>query len=89
MNQSETKSQEEQQDYNLPVSIDIDEPEFELENCENEAVIPKEVNAARNREVKQIPDRKPITQTWHGNEVLINNALCETTLSRDLLLLLL
>lgn len=41
-------------------------------------------NEARNKEVRQTPERKPSTQIWQGNELPICRALCETTLSRDL-----
>lgn len=42
---------------------------------------PKEVRAARNRVVRHTPQRKPTTQTWHGKELPICRAFCETTLS--------
>lgn len=45
--------------------------------------LPKEVRAARNKEARQTPQRNPTTQIWHGNELPICRALCETTLSRD------
>lgn len=59
-------------------SIDIDEnktgPKWK---------VPKEVKAARNREVKQTPERNPTTQIWQENELPICSALWETTLSID------
>ena len=61
--------------------------EIPMEMDENEippiAKVPSEVRAARTREVRQIPQRKPTTQIWHGNEFPICRALCETTLSRN------
>lgn len=45
--------------------------------------VPSDVRAARNREVRQTPQRKPTTQIWHENELPICKAFCETTLSRD------
>lgn len=45
--------------------------------------VPKEVKAAKKREVKQTPDRNPTTQIWHENELPICSALWETTLSID------
>jgi hypothetical protein len=43
---------------------------------------PKEVRAARKREVRQTPQRKPTTQIWQGKELPICRAFCETTLSK-------
>jgi len=43
---------------------------------------PKEVSPARNREVRQTPHRKPTTQIWQGNELLIAKAFCDKTFCR-------
>ena len=43
---------------------------------------PKEVRTARNREVRQTPQRKPTTQIWQEMELPICKAFCETTLSK-------
>lgn len=60
--------------------------EFQVEVPENEKTpnskVPNEVRAARNKLVRQTPQRKPTTHIWHGNELLICRALCETTFSR-------
>jgi len=61
--------------------------EFPREMEENEmppnSKVPSEVRAAKNKEVRQTPLRKPTTQIWHGNELPICKAFCDTTLSRD------
>lgn len=61
--------------------------EFPSEMAENEiplnSKVPIEVRAARNKEVRQTPQRKPTTQIWHGKELPICRALCDTTFSRD------
>lgn len=72
-------------------SLTIAELEFQevipLEDAENEippnAKVPGEVRAARKNVARQTPQRKPTTQIWHGNELPICSALCETTLSMD------
>lgn len=57
------------------------------DNVENERgpnwKVAKEVKAAINKEVRQTPQRNPTTQIWHGNELPICKAFCETTLSID------
>lgn len=62
--------------------------EAPIEMAENEippnSKEPNEVRAARNREVRQTPQRKPTTQIWQENELPIFKAFCETILSRDL-----
>ena len=71
--------------------LKISEPEFlgeaprDLVDNENppNSKEPNEVRAARNKEVRQTPQRKPTTQIWHGNELPICKALCESTFSRD------
>lgn len=59
--------------------------EFPIEMDENEippnSKVPNEVRAARIKEVRQTPQRKPTTQIWQGNELPICRALCDTTLS--------
>lgn len=61
-----------------------DEEEAPIENeIPLNSKLPKEVRAARNKEVRQTPQRNPTTQIWHGNELPICRALCDTTLSRD------
>jgi hypothetical protein len=58
-----------------------------FENAENETPpnveVPSEVRAAKKSVVRQTPQRKPTTQIWHGYELPICSALCETTLSMD------
>lgn len=67
----------------VELDVEIPDEKAEKERPPNWKA-PNEVRAARNKEVRQTPQRNPTTQIRHGNELPICIALCETTLSRDL-----
>jgi len=64
--------------WEVELAVDIDENKMG-----SKLKVPKEVKAAKKKEVRQTPHRNPTAQIWQENELLICNALWETTLSID------